>query len=114
MLPRFVAELEPEAGLILAVELVEELRLVEADGQWLHCYAVHDARGAPWYHRIGRDEATDARVIIARVIVQLGLYETHRHVTQRSLEARAQALKDSWLFLELNQRLQFCPNLLPV
>ncbi len=70
LLPLTVAELEPEAKLVLLVHLGEKLRLVKADGQRFDGHAVHPTRGVARHNRIRRDEAPDARVIIARIIRQ--------------------------------------------
>lgn len=64
LLPLLVAQLEPEAELVLAVELVKELRLVEADGQRLDRDAVHAARGVTGDNGISRKEAADGRVVV--------------------------------------------------
>lgn len=68
LLPLLIAELEPEAELVLAVEFGEELGLVEADRERLDRDAVHPARGVARNHRIRRDEAADAWVVIPRII----------------------------------------------
>ena len=52
LVPRPVAELEPEARLVLAIQLAEELVLVEADGQRLDLDGIHATRGVPRDNRI--------------------------------------------------------------
>jgi hypothetical protein len=54
------------------VELGEKLCFVEAHSERLDSHPVHAPRGVAGYHRIGRDEAADGRVIIPGSIEQWG------------------------------------------